>query len=510
MIIGLDVGSTGCKAILFNQDGNEQFRSYREYDSNFLPDGFVELDSNLVISSIKDCIKEITSNSNPISRSISNSDIDAICFSVFGGSLTVVSDSGKLLNNTIVAYDKRGVKELEWFKLKISAEEYYNITGSIMSVSNPLIKILWLQKNFKNFHIKKTRFLSFEEFIYLKFGITPKITYSLASNFGVFDISRKNWSKKIMDICGLEKGNFSEPVNSGEILGIISKENRKELGLKHETKIISGGFDQCCAALGSGAIKEGIVANGMGTVESFISTLDKVVCNRSFVDSKFLQPCHTIRDKNLLLSFVFSSGSIFKWYRDVFGYEDLIKSRRKGINFYDYVMNNIPEKPDKDLLMLPHFVGSGTPYVDPCSKGLLVGLTLETDRADIVRTIMEGIIFEVKLNMEIMENNGARIDEIRSIGGASRSDRWLQLKADILGKPIYRINIEEAGCMSGFILAAIATGLIKNINEAVDRLIMKKKCFYPGKSDENNRIYEEKFKKFKKLYPLLKEIIGNS
>ncbi len=498
MIIGVDVGTTGCKAILFDSEGKEIIRSYREYNLIFLPEGFIELDSNQVIESIKDCIKEITSNHTH--------DIESICFSVFGGALTAISGSDELITNTIMAFDPRGKAELDWLKLKISEDDYYRITGSTMSVSNPLVKILWLLKNPNYPNIRKARFVSFEEFIYLRFGIFPRISYSLASNLGVFDSDKKRWSGKILDICGLEAKNFFEPVGSAEVLGVVSKEVGDLIGLKKGTKIISGGFDQCCAALGAGVIEKGIVANGMGTVESFISVLDKISPNPGFINSKFTQPCHVVKDKNLLLSFIFSSGSIFKWYRDVLGREEIIKSKKEGINFYDYIMERIPKEPDPDLMLLPHFAGSGTPYMDPYSKGLLLGLDLSTQRSDIVRTIMEGIIYEVRINMEIMESNDVKVNEIRSIGGASRSDSWLKLKANILGKPVCRVGTGEAGCMSGFILSAVATGLFKNVSEAINITIKKEKCFYPDDKCRYAEIYEEKFRKFKKLYPLLKEI----
>jgi len=496
-IIGIDVGTTGCKVILFDIEGRSLYKSYREYNLTFLKNDYIELDSNLVVKLIKDCIKEVTSKFNK--------SIKAICFSVFGGSLTPISKLNQLISNTTIAFDPRGEEEVKWLKSKISTEEYYKITGLGIVYSNPLIKILWFLNNKKSDFTKIGKFVSFEELIYLNFGIKPKISNSLASNLGSFDINKKIWSEKILDLIGIDMDYFFEPVKSGEIIGEIPTKIRRELNLRGDTKIVSGGFDQSCAALGAGVIDEGIVANGMGTVESFISILNNLSTKNDFMDSSFVQSCHVVDGKVILLSFVFSAGSILKWYRDVLGYEDLIKSKEKKINFYEYIINNMSDSPS-DLLLLPHFVGSGTPAMDLNSKGAIVGLNLGISKGDIVRAIIEGIIYEVKLNMDIMEKNGVNIREIRAIGGGSKSDRWLQLKADILEKPVYSLNVEESGCISGLILAGTALGIFKNTNDAIDSLVRKKKEFEPDLKNTYTKIYRQKYLKYKKLYPLLKEL----
>jgi len=154
-IIGIDVGTTGCKAILFDIEGRNLYKSYREYNLTFLKNGYIELDTNLVISHIKNCIKEITSNSD--------SNVDAICFSVFGGSLTPISKSNQLISNTIIAFDPRGTEEVKLLKSRISLSEYYGITGLGIINSNPLVKMLWFLRNYKEEKVGK--FVSFEEYI---------------------------------------------------------------------------------------------------------------------------------------------------------------------------------------------------------------------------------------------------------------------------------------------------------------------------------------------------------
>ena len=496
-IIGVDVGTTGCKAILFNSEGKIFHKAYREYNLNFLMNGYVELDSNLIIKCINNCIKEITSKFEV--------KVEAICFSVFGGSLTPISKSNKLVNNTITAFDPRGIEELKWLESKISNYKYYKITGLGLKVFSPLAKILWFLKNYKSNFNKVDKFVSFEEFIYLSLGLKPKISYSLASNLGVFDINKKRWSEEIMDLLNLDVNCFFEPIMSGEIVNEIPYRIRNELGLRGNTKIISGGLDQSCAALGAGAISEGIVANGMGTVESFISILNNLSIKNDFINLGFKQSCHVIKDKIILLSFILSAGAILKWYRDILGYEDLIKSKEKKIDFYEYIINNMSDKPN-ELLLLPHFVGSGTPTMDLNSKGVITGLSLNTSRKDIVRAIIEGIIYEVKLNIEILEKNTVNINEIRAIGMGSKSNRWLQLKADILGKPIYSLNIEEAGCSAGFILSSTKIETFKNINEAIETIVTKKKEFIPDKKNTYTKIYMDKYLKYKRLYPLIKSL----
>jgi xylulokinase len=195
---------------------------------------------------------------------------------------------------------------------------------------------------------------------------------------------------------------------------------------------------------------------------------------------------------------------VFRWFRDTFGEMEILQSENEGTDAYDLLLNKASDEPS-GLLLLPHFSGSGTPDFDTASKGAILGLTFSTTKGDLAKAILEGLTYEMQVNLNLLKRGGVRIDELRAIGGGAKSPLWLQLKADISGIPVVVPHVTEAACWGAALLAGAGAGVYSSIKEASARSV-KLAAQYdpdPGRSSQ----YAELFGIYQDLYPTIKNIL---
>jgi len=317
-----------------------------------------------------------------------------------------------------------------------------------------------------------------------------------------FDIRTYKWSERILNTCGISKELLPEAVPSGVVIGKVSDFAANSSGLKKGTKIVSGGHDQVCCALGAGVLSDGIAMDSLGTTESILCVNKELNITKDMRQNNLACYCYPVDDLYAYLTFLSSSGAILKWFRDLFP-----ESCR-----FDYHEMNIAVKSEcpgyTGLLILPHFAGSGTPYLDFDSKGMIYGLTLGTTKYQIYKSIIESTCLESKINIECMEQSGIKVDELYCVGGGAGSELWLQLKADITGKTVASPPVSEMGCFGAAILAGLGTGVYNKPADAFGTVFDNITKYYPNRiaGEEYNIVYED----YKKLYGLSTELRGGS
>lgn len=483
-LMGIDIGTTVVKAIVFSEDGKIIASDHLEYNLIFPKSGWVEFDTKEQWKKIFKVFKKI--NSEP---GVKKDPITALSVSTFAEGFTPISENGEILYNTIYSTDTRSIKELEFVLAKHDREKLFQITGYCPGYMCPLNKILWLKNNKSEIYKKTKKILFTEDLLWYKLGIEqPSINYSLASRTLFFDIRKKIWADDILSEFDIDKNLFSKPAPSGMVIGIVGKKISEELGFKEKVYIVTGCHDQTSAALGVGAIEEGIAADGMGTAECVTICVDKVLTNNSMLKNNYSLQAHAIENKYATLAFNSSSGSVVKWFRDNIadGKNDTIRK----------ISSNLIYEPSR-LLTLPYFSATGTPHLDPIAKGSIIGLDLDTTKEDIFKGIIEGLVFEICLNLELLKKSGIRIQELRASGGGSKSDYELNLKSSIANKPILRMNIDEAGCLGTMMLAGMGTKKF-TYSEAVSKFVKIKEIFNPDIKIKEK--YMEKYEKYKEIY----------
>jgi xylulokinase len=252
-------------------------------------------------------------------------------------------------------------------------------------------------------------------------------------------------------------------------------------------------------------VQEGQAVVSTGTAEVLSTAFPGAKLGDAMYEGYY--PCYLYTRDGMYFTFSLNhvGGMLLRWYRGNFGGSDLREARAGGADFYRLMDSRCPKEPT-DLFVLPHFNGSGTPWCDLSSRGAVVGLSLSTTRYDIFRSMLESLTYELKINMEAMEKAGLRFDEIRAVGGGASSSLWLQIKADILGRPILTLQESQAACLGAAILAGAAAGVYSDVDEGVAALVRTKDTYLP--QDERSRSYAARYGVYKDIYPALKPVNG--
>lgn len=495
-LLGLDVGTTGVKAAIFDLTGQIKAYAYHEYDVISLKPGWAEQDPELVWLLTKSVITKAVSESGL-------KDIRAISLSVQGDAIIPVDSNIKPLHNALLGMDYRSFHQAEVCAQIFGEQNLFNLTGMRPHPMNSLTKILWFKENAPKIYGKTFKFMTYADFILARLGAEPVIDCTMASRTMAFDLVKKKWSAMILDQVDVSADLLSKTVHSGEIVGVIHPSLAREFGLPKDLLLVAGGHDQTCAALGSGAIEENIAIDSHGTAEVLSTAFKSLKINDDMFNGFYPCYCHVVDGMYFTFSLNHIGGILFKWYRDNFGHAEVAEAQATGQDSYQLMTSRAPAGPSS-VLILPHFNGSGTPWCDLTSKGAILGLTLATTRHDIVKGIMDSLTFELRINIETMKKAGITINELRCVGGAAKSPLWLQIKADICGCKVSTLKVREAACLGAAILAGTAAGGYANLAEGVREAVAIKDTYEPNQSILP--LYNEKYNVYKDVYNTLKSI----
>lgn len=492
--MGIDIGTSGCKAVIFDNDGRQVSMAYREYNIISTNAGWAELDTDEVMEKCFNVIKESA-------LQIEVGSVVGLGISSQGEAFTLIDKEGRALCNALVSSDIRANEMIGVWTEKFGEEKLYHITGHTPHPMFSLFKLLWIKKNAPEIWRNTHRILCFEDLLQYRLGIkNPAMGWSLAGRTMLFDVVNHTWNKEILDNIGVKKEQLSYPLQSGTFVGYVHKEIAKKLNLAENTFIVTGGHDQPCAALGAGAIENGIAVYASGTVECITPAFNKPIFNKELRKNNLCTYDHTTSGMYATVAFSLTGGNILKWFRDEFGVEEVALAKKLNCNPYELLLKGMPEEPSQ-LLVMPYFTPTGTPYFDTSVKGAILGLDLSTTRKEIMKALLEGVAFEMKLNLEILKQSGYEVNELRAIGGGAKSHIHNQLKANVIGKPITILDINEAGCM-GVAMLAKAVYSKQNIRDIVKKWIKPISKIEPKLQD----YYNTKFDLYKKLYPALKKL----
>lgn len=498
-ILGLDVGTTGCKAVLFNVDGRLVAQSYREYPLYHPKPSWSEEEPLEVWRGVVEAIKEAVARSR-----VKTDEIEALSVSAQGEAFTPLDRELNPLYRCITTWDDRAVKQHDEFLKLIGREELFNITGHPSSPVYTLFKLIWFKENMPEIYQKTWKFLLWEDYVNMLLCGAPAIDYSLASRTMIFDIRRLNWSREILELSGLDEGKLPEPYPSGKAVGEVSRKASEETGLAEGTLVVTGGHDQACGTLGVGAVNPGATYVATGTVESIVAPLYTPLLSREIIPMGFASYCHVASNRYLILGANPTAGLLLRWFRDMFGEKYVEEASRRGVSVYDLMMEDASKAPvgSHGLLIAPYFMGAGTPNWDTYARGLIIGLTVAHGKPEIIRAIVEGVTYELRLNIETLEKLGVEIEEIRTVGGGARSKFWLRLKADITGKRVVLPDTTEASSAGAAMLAGLGAELYRETADAISKFYRESKIYKPSLNVK--KAYDRFYSVYVKLYPAVK------
>ncbi len=493
--LGLDIGTSACKAVVYAGNGKRLALARREYDIHYTSDGGAELNPEEVVAKCFEAIRECSARVAP-------RPVYAMGVSSQGEAFTAIDRQGEALCNAMVSADSRSAPYVEPWEQQFGADRLYQITGHTPHPLFTLFKLLWLKDNRPEIWRKAVKFLCFEDFFHQKLGLRPVISYSLAGRTLLFDVRNQIWDREILAAAGLTGEQLATPMASGSLVGKLSKQMSAKLGLAEGAAVVAGGHDQTCGALGAGIVKAGMAMYATGTVECITPVFDKPVFSQELLANNLCTYNHAVKNMYATLAYSLTGGNILKWFRDELGQKEVEQAQKSGKSAYALLLDAMPEEPS-GLLVLPYFTPSGTPYFDTTTKGAILGLRLNTSRGEIIKALLEGVAFEMRLNLEILARAGCRIDELRAMGGGAKSAVWTQLKADVTGKNIIVLDVVEAGCM-GVAMLACAWHTGRAIESLAAQWVKPVATVRPQAG--HAAFYNKRFRQYKKLYPVVKQI----
>ncbi len=488
--LGLDVGTSGCKAAIFNREGRIIASAAREYVVTSSQPHWAELDPQKVGDLSLEVIAEASSH-------CLHDRVEGLAISSQGEAFMVLDAQGDLLSNAMVSSDNRAIRQARSFSF--DTHLLYEKTGHTPYPIFSLYKLLWLQEERPEIWQKAARILCFEDYIHHRLGLEPAISFSLAARTMLFNVREQRWDPDLLAASGIETNQLSRPLPSGAIVGILSETMCRELNLARDAVVVSGGHDQVCAALGCGAIRPGIAVLGSGTVECITATFSEPIFSQVLRDANLCTYPHAAPELFATLAYNLTGGNVLRWFRQEWSAAEVAAAADTGADAYDLILASMPENPTR-LMVLPYFTGSGTPHFDDHTPAAILGLRLTTSRGEVLRAILEGLCFELETNLRILASSGIPVRELRVTGGGARSHRWLQLKADIFNRPIFVPEVTEAGCL-GAALLACATKENEEVSSLVDQWVRPGEAILPNSG--RAEFYRERLAQYEQTYASL-------
>lgn len=494
-ILALDLGTSRCKAAILDEEGNTLVKHINEYDIIFPRDGYAEQDANQVWQMVKKVIKIVVSRFNQPET------IRGISFSVQGEAVMPINKKGEPLHRVILGMDTRCTEENDYLREVLGEEELYYLTGMPVHTVNTLPKILWLKKNEREIFNKAWKFVLYEDFLTMKMCGEPVIDTCLASRTQMYDIKSNTWSEKILEAIGISSDRLSRVVESGQIIGEMKADLIKEFNLTAPVYLVAGGHDQACAALGSGVINDFDAMDSVGTAEVVEVATESLKLDKSLMNAKISTYRHVVPGMYLTMTLNHTAGLLVRWFIDNFFQEEVRKAREKNIDKYSYIIGNLQVKEPSYKLVLPHFNGSGTPWVKDGDYGLFMGLTLKDNKYTFLKAILEGLVYELKINLEILKKSGYHIKELITVGGGAKSESWMKIRASILNRKLISSADKDGAILGAFILAANAVDIFPTIKEGAQYVNKKAKKNLFEPAPELTGRYQELFKVYSNIYP---------
>lgn len=482
MYLGIDLGTSAVKLLLLDKNGKIVKTVSKEYGVNYLNSNWAEQNPEEWWSAVCHGLKDI------LDENIKE-ELKSISFSGQMHGLVILDEEDKVIRPAIIWCDQRTEKEC----IELNSLPWLGkVTGNQALTGFTAPKILWLKNNeYENFQKIKKIMLP-KDYIAYKLSKIHGIDVSDASGTLILNVLERKWAKEMIEYLGIREENLGKVFESMEVIGNIDKEIAKSFGINEDVKIVIGGGDQAVGAVGVGAIKEGIISVALGTSGVVFSSTDEYRADKNYRLHSFCDANGKYHQMGVMLS----AAGAFKWW-----VEDVNESKDYG--YYNEIAEKI-EVGSKGLFFMPYLIGERTPHNDSNIRGSFIGLTHNHKKGEMTRAVLEGVAFALRDSFELLKEMDIKIEKIRVSGGGARSRLWKQILADVLGKIVVSIDSAAEGpALGAAILAAVGAGRYESVEKACKDIINEVETCEPNL--ENVIIYDRKYKKFKRLYPMLKE-----
>lgn len=489
-LLGLDVGTTNLKAVLYDVEGHPVATALRSTVTYHPRPEWAVYDAEEIWQRISDAIRQVVAEIG---------DPAAVCglaVASMGEAGVPLDENNQPLYPVIAWFDPRTEAQSRWWIENVGLYPTYRITGQTADPYLSLCKLMWLRDNEPELFRRMRRWLCIEDWIILRLTGEYATDYTIASRTMAFDQVRRVWSDEMLNWAGIQRDIFPHAFPSGMLVGRVTGRAAAESGLAVGTPVATGGHDHLVGALAAGVYAPGVMLDSTGTAESTLTVLNQPVLSEELCRAHYACYHHVARDRYVLLSQLNASGGMLEWFIERFCSEERAGANAAGGSVYDLVMEKMSREPGANgVLLVPDFGGGRTPDWEPQARGALFGLTTAHGKGEIVQAIIESTCYWLHDNLDFIERVlGEPVVELRAIGGAVKNPFWLQAKADVIGRPIQVPELNEASCLGAALLAGIAVGIYRDEADAIQRMHSKVHVIEPDPAharryDELYRIY---------------------
>ena len=497
-IAGLDIGTTGCKCTVFDENGKYLDKAYRDYPVRRRVTGH-EIDVSVIMDGVREAIREMAAQ---------YPDIGGIGITSFGETFVMTDGDGQPLHNAMLYTDPRGGDEVKLLSEKLGEMHIAQVTGLRPHEMYSLPKLMWMKAHKPEIYARARHIFLMEDYVVYHLTGAAQIDYSLATRTMALDIRTLEWSAEMFDAAGIDVGLMSKPVPTGTPAGKLTPKAAKAVGLSENVVVVSVSHDQVAAAVGAGAFDGSVAVDGAGTVECLTPIYDEMPDIEAMYRGYFSVVPYAIPGKYVAYAFSYTGGALIDWCVNHLAKDEKAAAKRQGASVNAHLEDAYrAEHGDtpSGLLVLPHFAGAATPYMDTASKGAILGLTTDTGVPEIYRGCMEGVAYEMVLNARALKDSGVRFEKLHATGGGARSAVWMQMKADMLNKPIVALKTADAGTVGSAMLTGVAIGAFKDLKDAADHMVEEIHTYTPR--PEMHEKYMAIYERYEKVYQAVRPLV---
>jgi xylulokinase len=496
-VIGLDIGTTGVKSILLNEEGALAAEATESYPIHSPQTNWFEQNPEDWWAATVASIRQILSRSG-----VRRGEVTGIGLSGQYHGLVLLDRAGQVLRPCILWNDQRTHEEARYAVEKVGSGRLMDVACTRGALYFTACKLLWVRKHEPGVYAKAAKLLLPKDYIRYRLTGEYATDVSDASGTMLLHIARRKWSQELCQVLEIPLDLLPAVYESCEPTGQVSKAVSRELGLDHGVPVVGGGGDQACAAVGNGITDQGIVGYSVGTSGVIYAATDEVKTDNGGRVDTF---CHAVPGRWALLGVTNSAAASLAWFQQSFAAQERREAERQNRSVFSLLEDqarSVPIGSDR-LIFLPYLGGERHPHQDPNARGAFIGLHSGHGLAHAARAVMEGVAFSFRDCLEIMRSLGVDTREIRGTGGGMKSKLWAEIQANVSGERLLLSSTDEGGAAYGAaILALVGAKGYSSVQEACRRLVRFDKEIKPD--PEMNRTYEKYFQFYRSLYPCLR------
>ncbi len=496
-LLGIDIGTSGTKTVLFDENGNTVASSLSEYPLYQPEAGWAEQEPEDWWNAVCITIKAVLASSG-----ISAGEIKGIGLSGQMHGAVLLDKENRILRKAIIWCDQRSSEECREITSLVGSKRLIEITANPALTAFTASKVLWVKNNEPSVFEKISKILLPKD--YIRFKLTGEFATEVsdASGMQFMDIPSRKWSDEVLGKLGIEKNWLGQMYESQEITGQVNKQTAEITGLMEGTIVVGGAGDQAAGAVGNGIVRQGVISSTIGTSGVVFAHSDKITIDPLGRVHTF---CHAVPNTWHIMGVTQGAGLSLKWFRDNFCIEE--KRTADLMKTDPYILMDQEaakvEAGSNGLIYLPYLMGERTPHLDPYARGVFFGLSAIHEKPHFLRSVMEGVVYSLKDCLNIIKEMGVEISEVRASGGGGKSQLWRQMQADVFATDITTINSSEGPALGVALLAGVGAGLYGSVAQACDATIKVRTTQRPDMA--LNDIYMKSYGLYGKLYKSLKE-----